>query len=93
MIVAALKFMFNYGNCQQRIYHAAAGEGLPRHNHPSAHAFYCAAGSCVVRMDHKERVLTAGDHPIKLPPVEFHEIEALENGTVFINTFDMREPQ
>lgn len=78
---------FTYDGAVVNIYHANKGEGLPRHEHTYAHATFCAAGSCVVRKEGKEVIVRKETQPINLRAAEWHEIEALEDGTVFINVF------
>jgi hypothetical protein len=68
-------------------YHADKGQGLPRHEHRYAHATFCAAGSCVVRKENRKLVMTKATQPVNLVADEWHEIEALEDGTVFVNVF------
>jgi hypothetical protein len=47
----------------------------------------CHSGSCVVRVKGKELVMTKNTQPVNLLGGEWHEIEALEDGTVFVNVF------
>jgi hypothetical protein len=47
----------------------------------------CNAGSCIVRKEGKELVMTKDTQPVNLVGSEWHEIEALEDGTVFVNVF------
>jgi hypothetical protein len=47
----------------------------------------CHAGSCIVRKEGKELVMTKDTQPVNLVGSEWHEIEALEDGTVFVNVF------
>lgn len=72
---------------EMRVYHASKGYGLPRHQHEYQHLTVCHAGSCAIRMEGKEIVVTKNDQPVNLPANEWHEIEALEDGTVFVNVF------
>jgi len=81
------KHAVTYAGAAINIYHADAGEGLPKHEHTFAHATFCAAGSCVIRKETRELVLTKDSKPVNLIANEWHEIEALEDGTVFINVF------
>ena len=67
------------------IYHANKGDGLPRHEHVYAHLTMSHAGSCVVRKEKGERILTKNSMPLDLIGGEWHEIEALEDGTIFVN--------
>jgi len=86
-VAITLAHSFTYDGAVMNIYHADKGQGLPRHEHIYAHATFCAAGSCVVRKDGKELVMTKATQPVNLVANEWHEIEALENGTVFVNVF------
>jgi hypothetical protein len=47
----------------------------------------CNAGSCIIRKENKELVMTKDTKPVNLLANEWHEIEALEDGTVFVNIF------
>jgi len=76
-----------YDGAALYIFHANKGEGLPRHQHVYAHLTICHAGSCVIRKEGIEKVITKNTTPINLKEFEWHEIEALEDGTVFANVF------
>jgi len=76
-----------YDGCQTNVFHASIGEGLPHHQHTFSHATICMAGSIVVRKEGKELVMTKVTQPVNLTANEWHEIEALENDTVFVNIF------
>ena len=78
---------FTYDGAVINIYHANKGEGLPRHEHVYAHATFCSAGSFVIRKDGKEVIFTKETQPANLKAKEWHEVEALEDGTVFVNVF------
>ena len=78
---------FTYDGAILNIFHANKGEGLPKHNHVFAHATFCTAGSCYLRKEGKEILVTKETQPINLVAVEWHEIEAAEDNTVFINVF------
>ncbi len=86
-VVITPRFTFTYDGAVLNVYHADKGQGLPRHEHLYAHATFCAAGSCVVRKDGRELVMTKATQPVNLVANEWHEIEALEDNTVFINVF------
>ena len=79
--------IMTYSGAQLNIYHADAGQGLPWHSHAYSHAVICHAGSCKVRKGEKEVTLKKGSTPINLPAAEPHEIEAVEDGTVFVTVF------
>jgi quercetin dioxygenase-like cupin family protein len=78
---------FTYDGAQINVFHANKGEGLPRHNHVYAHATFCASGSCYIRKEGKEVLVDKNTQPINLVENDWHEIEAAEDNTVFINVF------
>jgi hypothetical protein len=47
----------------------------------------CHAGSIRVKNDRTEIIMTKDSQPVNLVAIDFHEIEALEDGTVFVNVF------
>jgi quercetin dioxygenase-like cupin family protein len=67
------------------VYHCSKGQGLPRHEHTFSHLIMCHAGSCIIRKEGRELVMTKDTQPVNLTAAEWHEIEALEDGTVFVN--------
>jgi hypothetical protein len=81
------KYSVTYDGMQVNVYHANKGEGLPKHDHEFAHLTMCHAGSCIVRKENKQLVMTKDTQPVNLVAHEWHEIEALEDGTVFVNIF------
>lgn len=87
MIAVTPRHQFTYDGAQLNVYHANKGEGLPRHEHTYSHATMCNAGSCVVRVKDKELVMTKDTQPVNLSAGKWHEIEALEDNTVFVNVF------
>lgn len=78
---------FTYNGVKLNVYHANKGEGLPKHTHPFAHATVCNGGSCSIRKEGKELIMTKDTQPVNLVAGEWHELEALEDGTVFVNVF------
>lgn len=78
---------FSYEGVQLSVYHANKGEGLPKHEHIYAHATLCNSGSLIIRKEGKELMMTSNTQPVNLVAREWHEIEALEDGTVFVNIF------
>jgi len=78
---------FTYDGAQINVFHANKGEGLPRHEHIYAHATFCTSGSCYIRKEGKEVLVDKNTQPINLVENEWHEIEAAEDNTVFINVF------
>lgn len=81
------KHQVDYDFAVVNVYHANKGEGLPRHEHIYAHLTMCHAGSCVIRKEGIEKIIDKNTRPINLKAAEWHEIEALEDGTVFVNVF------
>jgi hypothetical protein len=69
------------------VYHANKGEGIPRHEHAYAHLTMCHAGSCLITKEGKSLTMTKHTQPVNLIADGWHEIEALEDGTVFVNVF------
>jgi quercetin dioxygenase-like cupin family protein len=78
---------FKYAGAEFNVYHANKRFGLPFHTHTFNHATICHVGSCLVKVKNKEFILTPKSQPLDLPANEPHEIEALEDGTVFVNVF------
>jgi hypothetical protein len=87
MIQLNPRHSFTYDGAQINVYHANRGEGLPKHEHRFSHATVCHSGSCVIRKENLELVMTKETQPVNLKAAEWHEIEALEDGTVFVNIF------
>ena len=87
MIAIAPKFVVFQNNTALNVFHANKGQGLPRHDHLYSHLTMCHAGKCVVRKEGRELVMTKDTQPVNLVENEWHEIEALEDGTVFVNVF------
>jgi hypothetical protein len=81
------KHNFTYDGVVLSVYHANKGEGLVKHEHHYAHATVCNSGSCIVRKEGKELIMTKHTQPVNLLGGEWHEIEALEDGTVFVNVY------
>jgi quercetin dioxygenase-like cupin family protein len=81
------KHSFTYDGAQLNVYHANIGEGLPKHIHTFSHATMCNAGSCLINLEGRSHIINKNSTPLNLPAGEWHEIEALEDGTVFVNVF------
>jgi quercetin dioxygenase-like cupin family protein len=81
------KHSVTYDGAVVNVYHANKGEGLPRHEHRYSHLTMCHSGRCVVRKEKGERIIDKNSTPLNLVAGEWHEIEALEDGTVFVNVF------
>ena len=87
MISISPAHSFGYAGTTLNVYHANKGEGLPKHEHTFSHSSLCTIGSMVVRKEGKELVMDKNSQPVDLPANEWHEFEALEDNTVFINIF------
>lgn len=87
MIRIEPKYKFNYDGVVVNIYHANKGEGLPKHSHMFAHATMCHAGKCAIRKEGKQIYIDKNHTPINLIAHEWHEIIAIEDGTIFVNIF------
>ncbi len=77
----------SYDGVRLNVFHANTREGLTRHEHKYAHLTMVHAGSIKVNKDRRQLILTKDSQPVNLIANEWHEIEALEDGTVFVNVF------
>lgn len=87
MIAIQPKHLFVYDGASINVFHANKNEGLPNHSHAYSHATMCNAGSCLVSLEKRSYTMNKDSQPLNLPAGEWHEIEALEDGTVFVNVF------
>ena len=87
MITITPQHSFTYDGAVSNVYHANKGEGLSKHLHAYSHATICHNGSCVIRMEGKERIINKHSGAFNLPANQWHEVEALEDNTVFVNVF------
>jgi quercetin dioxygenase-like cupin family protein len=76
-----------YDGTTVKVYHANKGEGIAMHSHAYSHATICMAGSCRLTQENKSIVTDKDSKPVNLLAGKFHEIEALEDNTVFVNVF------
>lgn len=81
------RFIVTQDETTINVYHANKGEGLPKHDHVYSHLTMCHSGSIAIRKEGKEVVRTKDNQPVNLVANEWHEIEALEDNTVFVNVF------
>lgn len=86
MKLAAPKHTYTFAGGTHQVYHCNAGEGLPRHQHDAPHTHICHAGRTAVRKENFYREFGPEDNAIVLKAGEWHEIEALVDGTRFENT-------
>ena len=85
--VVSPRFAVTQDGTTLNVFHANKGEGLPRHEHNFSHLTMCHAGSIILRKEGRELVMTKDTQPVNLVANEWHEIEALEDNTVFCNVF------
>jgi len=86
---------FAYEGVVVNVYHANKGEGLSRHGHTFNHATICHNGSCSLKVwgpvTNLEKIFTKETGGANLLTGEEHEIEALEDNTVFVNIFNTKD--
>ncbi len=76
-----------YDGVTLNVYHANKGQGLPKHEHIYSHLTMVHAGKIIARKEGRELIMTKETQPVNLVANEWHELEALEDGTVFVNVF------
>jgi quercetin dioxygenase-like cupin family protein len=81
----AIKHQFVVNGVQVSVMHAQAGEGIPMHEHPISHMTMCHAGRLAVRKEGVYVELTKDSVPVMLSANGRHELEAIEDGTIFVN--------
>jgi quercetin dioxygenase-like cupin family protein len=79
--------VFSGLGCFFQRYDLARGEVIARHNHEVDHLTIVAAGRAIARTDERSLERGPADAPILFRAGRFHEIEALEDGTVVLNVF------
>ena len=84
---AKIVHTFDYNGNKHNVFHVSKGEGLPKHEHTFNHATICHSGSCIIRKENLEKVIDKNSGAFDLKANEWHEIEALEDNTVFVNIF------
>ena len=87
VIEIAPKHDMTYDGSIVRVYHANKGEGIPAHAHAYSHATICMNGSCKLTQEGKSVIANKNSIPVNLLAGKLHEIEALEDDTVFVNVF------
>lgn len=85
MIPSVPTHTFSFNGVTTNVYRAQSGEGLSKHSHDVPHITFVARGATIVRKEGKSLVMTPETQPVLLPAIEWHEIEAIEDNTVFIN--------
>lgn len=82
------KFVFTVDGCTVNTFHIEkSGEGHPKHEHEYDHVTQVHNGRLLVTMAHTTFEMTKETKPICFPANQWHELEALEDNTVFCNIF------
>lgn len=85
---ATPRFAFTVNGCTINTFHVnKAGEGHPKHEHRYDHVTQVHTGRLLVTTPNVQFEMTKDTKPIVFPANEWHELEALEDGTVFCNVF------
>jgi quercetin dioxygenase-like cupin family protein len=92
-VIAVLpKFSVEQDGTTINVYHADLGQGLPRHDHVYSHLVFCHAGKILITKENVRHEMDKNSRPVNLLAGQWHEIEALEAGTVFVNIFSTPIP-
>lgn len=93
MIAVLPKFSVDQDGTTIQVYHADTGQGLTRHEHVYSHLVFCHAGKILITKQNVRREMDNNSQPVNLLAGQWHEIEALEPGTVFVNIFSIPPQQ
>lgn len=86
------RFIFTVDGCTINTFHIEkSGEGHPKHEHDYDHVTQVHSGRLLVTTPRGEFVMTKNSKPIVFPAKEWHELEALDDNTVFCNIFAERK--
>ena len=58
------RFIVEQNGTTLQVFHANKGEGLPSHEHLFSHLTFCHAGSCIIRKEKKELIMTKDTQPV-----------------------------
>lgn len=88
VITVSVAHKVDYDDVEIAVFHANKGEGLPMHGHSYSHVTMCNSGSCLVTLENgKSIVMTKETQPVNLLAGVKHQLEAIEDNTVFVNVF------
>jgi quercetin dioxygenase-like cupin family protein len=86
--IAYPRFGFNVDGCTINTFHIdKAGEGHPKHEHDYDHVTQVHSGRLLVTTPNTSFIMDKHTDPIRFPANEWHELEALDDDTVFCNIF------
>lgn len=86
-------FSFDFDGVRVDTFHCDADTGHPKHVHNYDHVTQVYSGRILVRTAEKEFEMTKHTKPVKFPADHWHELEALEDNTVFSNFFAVGKDQ
>ena len=86
---ATYRFKYDETNADFGVWHVNIGEGLKKHENTYNHAVAVTNGKAIVRKENVELVMDKETPPVILKANEWHEIEALEDNTTFINIYPL----
>jgi len=78
-------YRYDYLDTNVALFHVNKGEGLSKHDHTFSHMTMCCSGRIAVRKENIYVEMDQNHVPVLLKENEWHEIEALEDNTIFIN--------
>jgi quercetin dioxygenase-like cupin family protein len=78
-------YSFPYKGLNITFFKGNVGEGLRKHQHEDSHLTVVASGKVCIRKENVYKELVDGDQPVNLKENEWHEIEILEDNTIFFN--------
>jgi len=82
-----VKYVYTFGNVNVFNYFVDKGYGLPGHDHEVEHTVDVLKGSALVTIGEEKIKLDADSDAKVLPANVWHEVVALEDGTIFNSLF------
>ena len=91
-IPALPTFSFDVNNATINVFTGInAGDGHPKHEHDYDHVTTVTSGRLKVTTPNVSFEMDKNTKPILFPANEWHELEALEDNTSFINVFGLNQ--
>jgi quercetin dioxygenase-like cupin family protein len=89
--IALPKYSFSVNDSTINTFHVdKAGEGHPKHEHDYDHVTLVHSGRLLVTTQNNGIFeMTKDSKPLLFPANQWHELEAMEDGTVFTNVFGL----
>lgn len=82
----------NINNVLFQTFHVNTGEGINSHTHDYSHVTICHAGKIRITKSHVQVEMDKNTPAVMLKGEEWHQIEAIEDNTVFVNVFAIADP-